>query len=119
MATGCSSTQLVKITTDGTFSQSQCKEHNPNNQVIMFESKYCSHCQETLPVFLATSREQNITPIILDIAVPEDLKKMQEEYKISIQYTPSFLFGCNYVIGEKNKEQYTQLLTTYKELSGK
>jgi hypothetical protein len=112
---GCSSQDLFEINKEGTFSSSQCSAHNPNYEVIMFESKYCSHCQETLPVFKEAALARGITPVILDLAEAEQRTRMQEEYNIIVQYTPTFLFGCDYVTGAKTLEEYNQLFDTYEE----
>jgi len=113
--TSCASQDIFEINKDGTFSESQCKIHNPEYEVIMFESKYCSHCQETLPVFKEAALARGITPVILDLAEAEQRTRMQEEYNIIVQYTPTFLFGCDYVTGAKTQEEYNQLLDTYEE----
>lgn len=105
---------VFAITSAGTFSESQCDIHNPDYEVVMLESKYCGHCQATMPIFLEACEEKGITPVVLDLAEQEDAKQAKEKYQVSVQYTPTFLFGCDYVIGaQPTKEDYLQLLEQY------
>ncbi len=116
--TGCGSVELFDINKDGTFSGAQCEEHNPNYDIVMFESKFCSHCKDTLPVFLEICEAKGVTPIVLDLSVPEDMARMRDEYKVSIQYTPTFLFGCDYVVGAQTGEEYSRLIDICEQYMG-
>ena len=71
----------------------------------MLESKYCGHCRETLPLFEEACEEQGVIPEILDLSVKEDQERMYS-LGIQVQYTPTFIFGCNYYVGVKTKEKY-------------
>ncbi len=111
--------ETIEITSEGTFSGLQCKAHNPDYEVVMLESKYCGHCKETLPKFLEACEELGIKPIVLDLADAEDATIAKEKYKVRIKYTPTFIFGCNYVVGtQPTKESYSNLLNTYQEMEG-
>ncbi|MCF7799106.1 thioredoxin family protein [Candidatus Woesearchaeota archaeon] len=114
---GCgTSTETIEITKEGTFSESQCKAHNPNYEVIMIESKFCGHCKETLPKFLEACAELGVVPVVLDMAKAEDAELAEEKYKVSIRYTPTFIFGCDYLVGaQPSKEDYSSLIKAYQQ----
>ena len=103
---------IVTINGDGSFTAEECQSRGLNDQVIMFESKYCSHCKETLPDFIAACEDYNITPIILDLSEAEQMAQF-ETYDIEIVGTPTFIFGCNYMVAVKTKEVYLASLDTF------
>ena len=111
--------EVIAITEEGAFSAEQCETHNPGRDVIMIESKYCGHCKATLPLFQEACDELGITPIILDLSVQEDLRRMQEDYKVSVKFTPTFIFGCEYFVGaQQDKESYTELMERHIQSEG-
>ena len=100
---------LFMISSNGNFSISDCADKGLNNEFIMLESKYCGHCKSTLPDFKEACVEKVINPIILDIS-NESQRSQMESYGINIQFTPTFIFDCNYYVGAKSSEEYLQLL---------
>lgn len=104
----------ITIKGDGSFSIEECRIRKLEDKTIMILSKYCGHCKQTIPLFEESCEEKGISPIILDISIPEQRKQM-EAYRIKIQYTPTFIFGCNYYVGAQNKEEYLLLLEKFLE----
>ncbi|MBN1275297.1 hypothetical protein JXA12_03315 [Candidatus Woesearchaeota archaeon] len=104
------------IDADGEFSAQECALRGLQDEVIMIESAYCGHCKATMPVFQEACEEKGITPTILDVSVKEQRERM-ESYGLQIQYTPTFIFGCTYVIGARQKEGYQQLLDEFLEVN--
>jgi len=102
---GNSGEKHITISSDGSFTTEECESRDLKNQVIMVESKYCSHCHETKPIFLAACETEGITPTILDLSKPQDMAQI-ESLMIDIQYTPTFILGCDYYIGEKSMQDY-------------
>jgi len=119
---GCKTNEMINsrtlntytIKSAGSFSIEECKARNLSDKVMMIESKYCGHCKATLPDFKDACEEKGMTPIILDVS-NDDQRKEMLSHSISIQYTPTFIFGCKYFIGVKSKETYLQLLDELKE----
>lgn len=121
MIAGCDSTatgnvvsekdkfDVITIGKAGSFSSEDCVQRKLEDKIIMIESKYCGHCKQTLPVFEGACKEKGVEPIILDISVPEQRKQM-ESYGINVMYTPTFIFGCDYFVGSRSKEDYLSLL---------
>ncbi|MFP4118778.1 MAG: thioredoxin family protein [Candidatus Woesearchaeota archaeon] len=109
---GCSSdaSTTTTISKDGSFSEKECKQKGLQDKVLMIESKYCGHCQETKPGFEQALEESGMTAEFYDLAEPEEQKELMDEYGISVQYTPTFVFGCNYYVGAYEKEQYVGFL---------
>jgi len=101
--------EVFTISNNGIFSQSECAAKGLNDKVIMISSKYCTHCKNALPVFLEAVLEVGIEPIIWDIADSAQRTEMYS-YGVDIQYTPTFIFNCEYFIGEKSKEELLTLL---------
>ena len=104
----------VRIQSDGSFTQEFCEAYGLEDKVIMIESKYCGHCQQTLPIFLQSCAQKNIEPIILDLSLSEDRAKMNS-YNVEALYTPTFIFGCDYYVGAKDMPKYLSLLSKFKE----
>ncbi len=117
--TGCSSpvepgtndseTRIIKITNSGSFTEQECQERGFEDKVIMFESKYCGHCQKTLPIFNEACEEKGMVPEILDLSIAENLEK-SSSYNLEIMYTPTFVIGCHYYVGVVSKEEYLNYL---------
>ena len=78
----------------------------------MLESKYCGHCKATIPDFKDACAEKGVEPIILDLSVDEQRVQMMS-YGISIQFTPTFIFGCDYFVGVKTKQEYSDSLDKF------
>ncbi|MCK5474495.1 MAG: thioredoxin family protein [Candidatus Aenigmarchaeota archaeon] len=106
--------ELFTIKKDGSFQPDECKNRGLENKVIMFESKYCSHCATTLPVFQEACRSLGIEPAILDLTIEED-KELTKSYGLDIRYTPTFVFGCDYYVGVKTEENYLRLCELFLE----
>ena len=104
--------QNIILSQDGSFSIEDCKNRGLNDKVLMLESKYCGHCKVTLPMFKEACAEKGVNPIILDVSEPEQRKQM-ESHGISIRFTPTFVFGCDYYMGSKQKQEYLQLLDKF------
>jgi len=102
------------ITNDGVFNSTECIHRGLVDQFIMIESRYCSHCKETLPLFREACKESDVKPVILDLTIPEHREQM-ESYGIDVQYTPTFIIGCRYFIGTKSKEEYIQMIGKVKD----
>jgi len=107
-------TQEMTITNDGIFNMTECIQRRLVDQFIMIESKYCSHCKDTLPVFIEACKESGVEPVILDLTIHEHREQM-ESYGIEVQYTPTFILGCEYFIGTKSKEDYIKMIDKVKD----
>jgi thiol-disulfide isomerase/thioredoxin len=107
--TGCQKEGIVYINNNGAFTELQCSKRGFQDKVIMLESKFCHACKLTKPIFIEACEERNIEPIILDLAEEEQRAQMNS-YMIDIQYTPTFIIGCNYYIGGGEKEEFLNLL---------
>ena len=103
---------IITLSSDSFFSAEECAKRGLNDKVMMLESKYCGHCKKTQPLFQQSCEEKGINPIILDVSVDEQRRQM-ESYGIDIRYTPTFVFGCDYYIGAKEKEEYSALLDEF------
>lgn len=103
----CTSEEVYTISKDGSFTEDECSSRGLGEAVIMIESKYCGHCQETKPTFLQACGSQGIEPELIDVATPEGAARM-EELNIQVQFTPTFISGCNYFIG--TQENYLEIL---------
>ncbi len=103
---------IVKLDGDGSFTAEQCSSRELNDKVIMFESKYCGHCRETLPDFTEACEDKDITPIILDLSEEEQVAQF-ESYGIELVGTPTFIFGCNYIVGARDKNVYNENLDIF------
>jgi len=111
--TGCGQDpDVVKLGNEGSFTAEQCLERGFNDKVIMFESKYCGHCRKTLPDFIVACEEHDVTPIILDLSEDYDIAQF-ETYDIELVGTPTFIFGCDYIVGVKDKEAYSSYLDAF------
>ena len=100
----------VLINSKGSFDQAFCKQYNLEDKAIMIESEYCGHCQETKPDFKAAMKQTGVNAEIIDVAVKGENQRLEDEYGIQIQYTPTFIVGCDYFVGAKDKEEYVTLL---------
>lgn len=111
---GCSNNEeeVITISKDGSFDAKDCKNRGLNDKVIMLESKFCGHCKATLPNFKEACDEKGVEPIILDLSENEQRIQMLS-YGVTIQFTPTFIFGCDYVIGVRNKQEYLELLDKF------
>ena len=49
-----------------------------------------------------------------DVSI-KDQEMQMKSYGIQVQFTPTFIFGCEYFIGVKSKEEYLLLLDKYLE----
>jgi len=101
----CRSPDTFVISQDGMFTVQECKNRGLQDQVIMFESRYCGHCQQTKPDFLAAAEEYGRSVVVLDLAEPAQRAKL-DEWKISIQYTPTFMIDCKYYVGGQSRITY-------------
>ena len=102
--------KILTLSGEGNLSANQCKERGLEGKYIMIESKYCSHCQNTKPDFLSAINELNMKSEIYDISNKDERTKMLSK-GITIKATPTFIFNCNYFVGEKSKEEYLDLLS--------
>ena len=103
---------IIIISQEGSFTSQECEARGLAGKVIMLESAYCHACQSTKPTFLAACEAKGVIPIILDLAEAEDYAQM-ESYKINIQFTPTFIFGCDYYIGTKSQSDYENYLDKF------
>ncbi len=102
----------VIIAAEGAFDTEDCLKRGLGNNLIMIESKYCGHCKDTKPDFMAACNETGIEPVIIDISEPEGLAQVNL-YRVEARFTPTFIFGCNYFIGSKSKEEYVDLIYAF------
>lgn len=100
------------IKTEGSFEADECRARNLEDKFIMIESKYCGHCQRTLPDFKAACEEAGIDCTIIDLANERD---RLQEYNIRVQYTPTFIFDCDYFVGSMDKQEYIDLIEVRKD----
>ena len=110
--TGGKDDSVITIASEGSFTQEQCESRGLSDKLIMLESKYCHACESTKPIFLEVCESEGITPLILDISETEDFAQM-ESFWINVQYTPTFVFGCDYYVGEKSKSDYENYLDKF------
>lgn len=106
------SNNILVLDSDGIISEEQCSARGLNNKVIMLESQYCGHCKATMPEFKEACSEKGIEPVILDVS-DKDQRKQMESYSLDIMYTPTFVFGCRYIIGARSKQDYLNLLAEF------
>lgn len=104
--------EIITLSSVGSLDSEECVIRGLNDKVIMLESKYCGYCKKTLPDFKEACSEKGVEPIVLDLSVGEQRKQM-ESYGITITYTPTFIFGCDYFVGGKTKEGYLQSLDKF------
>ena len=83
-----------------------------SDKVIMIKSKYCSHCKETLPIFLEACEEKGVEPMVWDVSL-EPQRKLADEYDIDYRFVPVFVFGCEEYVGVKSKEEYLAFLDKF------
>ncbi len=102
------------IKKDGHFDWEDCQARELQDKVIMLESSYCGHCKATLPVFKEVAEQKGVNPLILDLSVEEERQKM-DDMRINVQYTPTFIFGCDYYTGAKSREDYEGLFDSFIE----
>ncbi len=102
------------IKDDGSFSLDECRARGLEDKVIMVESKYCGHCKDTLPLFEEACREKGVEYVILDLTKKLD-RELLDSYNIEVQYTPTFLFGCDYYVGTSFKYVYLSRLDKFLE----
>lgn len=102
------------IIEDGSFSSGECEARGLGSEVIMFSSKYCGHCMETLPIFMEACEEIGIEPVVLYTTNAAD-REIIYSYGIEIHYTPTFLFGCKYYIGTEPKFVYKSRINDFVE----
>ena len=107
LLTACSQNEGYTISKDGSFNEEECTSRGLGDSVIMIESRYCSHCRDTKPTFLQACGSQNIQPELIDVATPEGTERLKE-LGITVQYTPTFIIGCNYYVGVQ--ENYLEIL---------
>lgn len=100
---------MVTISEDGSLSPEECERRGLEGKVLMLESRYCGHCRETRPDFIAACEDAGIEPMILDVSEDEGAKALRS-YGISIRYTPTFVIGCDYYVGAMSMEEYISLL---------
>lgn len=100
------------IEQDGTFSTGECLLHGTSDTILMLESQYCGHCKQTLPHFLSACQAKNVTCEVIDISSEEGKEQMQT-YGLSIRYTPTFIFGCDYYVGAKTQSEYLGLIDEF------
>ena len=100
----------LTISEDGVIPEQECIERGLKGKFIMIESKYCGHCQATLPLFQDACSDISIEPVILDISEKEQRKQM-EAFGVDVRFTPTFIFDCKYYVGGKSKEECIDLLS--------
>jgi thiol-disulfide isomerase/thioredoxin len=100
---------VAMITSDGRFDADVCAQKGLSGKALMLESKYCSHCQTTLPIFAQACDEQGVECEILDLADSEQYTKMKS-YGVDVRFTPTFIIGCEYFTGVRSKEEYLSYL---------
>ncbi len=99
------------ISEAGSFSETFCSENALEGQYVMIGSAYCSHCVETKPVFEEACTESGTNCVVLDISTTEGTDAMNN-LGISVMYTPTFIFDCDYFVGALDKEGYLELLAS-------
>lgn len=109
-----SQVKMKMIAQEGSFDLDECKQRGVYGKVYMLESKYCGHCKQTMPLFLEACSQKGVEPVVLDLAEPDQQEKM-EDLGIGIVYTPTFVFGCDYYIGSRTKQDYLQMLDKFLE----
>jgi len=97
------------ISEAGSFSDSFCSEKGLEGQYVMIGSAYCSHCVETKPVFEEACTESGTNCVVLDISTTEGTDAMAN-LGVSVMYTPTFIFDCDYFVGALDKEGYLALM---------
>ncbi|MFW6378438.1 MAG: thioredoxin family protein [Nanoarchaeota archaeon] len=100
----------ITIQGDGTLPKEFCERHGLDSKILMLESEYCSHCKATRPDFEQALENTGTEAEILDVSVKEDQERITEKYGLEIQYTPTFVFGCDYFVGVKTVDEYETLL---------
>ena len=106
--------ETITIAGPGFFETEICEERGLDDKVIMIGSKYCGHCEKTKPDFIETCEKKEIKPIILDLAEEEHREKLKS-FGIEVHYTPTFIYGCKYYVGERTKKEYLKLCEEFLE----
>ena len=100
--------EIIKISEPGSFEIEECEKRDLDEKIIMIGSKYCPHCLETKPDFIEACEAKGIKAEVFDLAETEDRDKMKA-YGLEVVFTPTFIYGCEYHIGAKTKEEYLKL----------
>ena len=106
--------ETFAVKEDGSFSSEECEARGLGSEVIMFSSKYCGHCMETLPVFMEACEELGIEPLVLYITDKDD-REIVDSYGIEIHYTPTFFFLFKYYIVTEPKFVYLSRVNDFVE----
>ena len=107
--------EIITISGTGSFEIKECDERGLSDKIIMVGSKYCPHCLETKPDFIEVCEAKGIEPEIFDLAEEDDRNKMNS-YGFEVQFTPTFIYGCEYHVGAKTKEEYLKFCEEFLEI---
>ena len=94
---------LLTLNSEGQLSPEFCEQNGLVGKNIMFESRYCPHCQKALPVFEKVCSDLGSDCEVLDLADDVNIEKMYS-YGLTVQFTPTFLIDCKYFVGEKSED---------------
>lgn len=100
----------ITIQGEGTLPKEFCERHGLDSKILMIESEYCGHCKATKPDFEQAIENTGNEAEILDVSVKEDYERITGKYGLEIQYTPTFVFECDYFVGVKTVDEYESLL---------
>tara|TARA_Y100000310_G_scaffold345282_1_gene463393 strand:+ start:4964 stop:5341 length:378 start_codon:yes stop_codon:yes gene_type:complete len=97
----------ILIDSDGSLSEAECSIRGLEGKYVMIGSAFCSHCVDTKPVFEADCEETGVDCVSIDTSTTEGWELL-ESYDLSVLYTPTFVFDCEYFIGAR--EDYVGLM---------
>jgi len=97
----------ILIDDDGSLTDAECSSRGLDGKYVMIGSAFCSHCVEAKPIFEEDCEETGVDCVMIDTSTTEGLALL-DSYDLSVLYTPTFVFDCQYFIGAR--EDYAGLM---------
>jgi len=104
---------VISLNKDITLSTNECSERQLNDKIVFIGSKYCGACKAAKPRLKELEVEKKVDIVYLDISEEADRNAMLMDYHVSVYYTPTILFGCNVIVGAREKSDYSQLIDEF------
>ena len=82
------------------------------DKVLVIHAEHCGACKVAVPILEELEQELGATFRYYDMDVDEDAKAL-EEFKLVPYFTPTFVIGCEVLIGAKNKAEFKAVLEEF------